>query len=427
MPDRSENLFRSFHALKGNARIAVLFQPLWGLPYFLYKFYLSLYMMSQGVTKREIGYLISLGFIFGALFSFFSGIVTDAWGRRMTTLIFDMISWPGAVLFYLIGGSYWIFVLATLINSTVRIVSVSWNLMIVEDADRRQQVGAFNWLNIINISTGVLTPLAGLLVLHLGIIRAEKILLVFAAVSMSVMIIARHHYFRETKIGLEILKEHREKGKALWRRNLYRPALDAYKGKPDVKMASWLLVLFNAYLPVGTFNSLYFAPYLTEVLKLDKSAISFLGGVLSLMMLLVFSLVMPVLSKRNHIPIMVWGILLQILSLTMMVFIPRGHFLLAVVSVAVFATGYAVTKPFIDTFLADVTSGRERAGVFALNNTITMITSAVFGFVSGYLYDICQPLIYIASIAILLVCICILTRFHYNRKMKSVTEMPSAM
>ena len=91
------------------------------------------------------------------------------------------------------------FILATVINNLVKIVTVAWNLMVIEDADSDQRIAAFNLLNIINISLGILTPLAGLVVAKYGIIKAERAFMIFAIISMTAMIIIRDINYTETK------------------------------------------------------------------------------------------------------------------------------------------------------------------------------------------------------------------------------------
>jgi len=178
-----------------------MFEPLWGIPYVLYNFYLSLYMKSMGITDKQIGFLISLGFISAIVFSLMAGVITDALGRRKTTLIFDLIGWPCSILLYAFAKDFWMFALAIIVNGAHRIPAVSFNLMVIEDADNTQRFAAFNLINIINISAGLLTPIAGLAVRMYGIVNAERFLLFFAATSMTLMMIMRYRYHTETRIG----------------------------------------------------------------------------------------------------------------------------------------------------------------------------------------------------------------------------------
>ncbi|HEX7715404.1 MAG TPA: MFS transporter [Bacillota bacterium] len=406
----------SLGSLQGNTRTAVLFEPLWGIPYTLYNFYLSLYMKSQGVTDEQIGFLISLGYVAGAFWAFFSGKITDALGRRKTTIIFDLIAWPGSILIYIFARSFPMFALATLVGSAVRVVSVSWNLMVVEDADNEQQVLAYNAMNIINISVGILTPVAGIFVLYLGIVNAERILMGFAVVSMTLMMLGRNYYFRETRVGQQILDERRaHRGKFRPRTNSFRELTRYLKNRPQVGKALLITVLFNVYLPIGTYTSLYFAPYLTEGLRLDKSAISLLGGVNAAVMLLVLILLIPRIpriNRSNWNTCMRTGIVIQAIGLVFLIISPPGRFLPALGGISIIAMGFAIGKPFLDTLLANVTGGKERSGIFALNNTVISVLCAIIGLASGYLYNIRPYLIYIFSLGLLALIFMVLLRLE---------------
>lgn len=418
-PEQQNNhIIDSFKTLKGNTRVSVICEPLWGIPWVLYTFYLSLYMKEQGITDTQLGYLISIGFVANTIFSMVGGLITDSLGRRKTTLIFDMISWPGSILIYLLSNNFGMFALAQIVNGMSRITAVSFNLMVVEDAVVREQVSAYNLINAINISVGIFTPLAGILIKALGIINGERVLLAFAAVCMGVMFILRHHYYKETKVGQAILDERKanRKQQPANLRKIDLSILKTLKTKPVVSTALTISVLFNAYLPIGTFQSLYYAPFLTEVLKLDKSAISFLGGVNALMMLLVFSFLTPRLSHERRFSHMVTGLIFQILALIMFITIPPAQFVVTISAVILFAIGFGVVKPFNDSLLAEVTQGKERAGVYALHNTAVSIFSAGMGLVSGHLYHSNPNLIYVISISILLISIGLLIRLRLGQK-----------
>lgn len=406
---RSANIIRSFKALKGNTRISVLFEPMWGIPFNLFNFYLSLYMKSQGVTDRQIGYLISTGFIFSTIFSLFAGVITDTLGRKRTTFIFDFISWPITMIIYAVSNNFWMFALATFTNSTVRIVAVSWNLMVVEDADSEQRVAAFNLLNIINISAGIIIPAAGLLVNAVGIVKAERIFLIFAALSMSIMIIGRNRFYTETKAGQTIISENRKRAlEGSPKQGLFSGVFSVLKKRPEVILVICIVVLFNIYVPIGTFTSLYFAPYMTEVLGIGTSRVSILGGVYSVTTLLIFIFINPIISRYNRRLNMVIGLIIQAFSLLLFIVIPHKSMILTIISVILFAIGFGVFRPLLDSLLADTTEGNERARIYSLMNTLTCILTSITGAVSGYLYVLNPRLIYILSIIILSACIIIL-------------------
>lgn len=366
-------------------------------------------MKELGVTDRQIGYIISIGYIAGTVFSLFSGIITDRLGRKRTTLIFDFISWPLTVFIYLISGSFIMFAIATVLNNTGKIVGVSWNLMVVEDADNEQRIAAFNLLNIVNITTGVIIPLTGLLVGAYGVVTAERVFLLYGVISMSVMIIVRNHFYTETRVGQQILDEHRKNPAPLRLKSLIPiKAAKVFKGNPRAIIAALVYVLFFIYIPLGTFNSLYFAPFMTEALSLGKSSISLLGGVYSGVMLFIFVFIVPMISKSDNTRNMQLGLLIQAASLLLLILIPGGNIITVILCIGTYAVGFGVFRPFLDTMLAEVTEGNERAGIYSLINTVTCVATALLGFVSGSIYVFNPRFLYVISIAILLASVVLL-------------------
>jgi MFS family permease len=402
---RSLKIVQSFLTLEGNARVSVMFEPLWGIPYIFYSYYLSLYMKELGISEAQFGTFLAAGFISGAFFSLFGGIITDMLGRKKTTLIFDFISWPVAIFLLLISRSFWMFVLATVVNNAVKIVVVSWNLMVVEDADSRQRIAAYNLLNIITISVGILTPLGGLLVARIGLVSAERIFMAFAIISMTMMILFRNRLYRETRMGQQILEEH--KGRRLRevaRGGLFRGSFKLFRNRPGAALIVAATVLFNLTLPLGAFNSMYFAPYMTGEAGIDKASVSILGGVYAGVMLLVFLAINPRMRRKDVTGNILLGIVIQGVSLFLITIIPRGGLMQAIFCVALYGLGFGIFKPFLDSLLADVSDGKERAGLYSLVNALTSVLSALIGFLSGYIYEYDPRLIFYSTVGLLVLC-----------------------
>jgi MFS family permease len=406
-------------------------EPMYGIPFVLFNFYLSLYMKSQGITDLQIGYLIALNCIFSAIFSLFGGIITDHLGRKRTTLIFDFLSWPIALAIYVISNTFWLFALAIVMNSLGKITSVSWSLMVIEDSDNNERIAAFNFLNIINLATGIITPIGGIILNAIGVASAERCFLIFMTISMSIMIFLRNHFYVETRTGQEILDSRIPFNiREIFKNGLYgRAILAICKGK-EVLMIVCVYVLFMIYIPIGTFSSLYYAPYINEVLGIGKSALSILGAVNSAVMLIVFVLIIPIISRFNLVLNMIIGIFIQAVALILFILIPSNHLASTIFCVALFALGFSLFRPFIDAILAEITDGRERAGIYSLLNTVISIFSSLLGLFSGYLYAINPRLIYLESVGILLILIIILFLFLHTKLIsykKSVTVKSEKM
>ena len=397
------NIIESFKMLKGNTRTSIIFEPMFGIPFVLYNFYLSLYMKSQGISDTQIGYLIAINFTFSALFSLFGGVISDHLGRKKATLIFDFLSWPVTLVIYAISNSFWLFAIAMIMSSLGKIVAVSWNLMVVEDADNKQRVAAYNMLNITNLASGIITPIAGIVVATIGIVSAERTFLILMAISMTVMILLRNHFYVETKVGQEILDSNIKFNiREIFRNGIYGGAIQAIRRRKEFLLILIAFVLFAIYVPIGTFSSLYYAPYLNEVLGIGKPALAILGSVNSVVMLIVFVFIIPIISRFNLVLNMLVGTIVQAIALLMLIVIPKNSFSMAIICVAIFAIGYSLFRSFSDAILAEVSAGRERAGIYSLINTVISLFSVLIGLSSGYLYAYNPRSIYILSIVILL-------------------------
>ncbi len=402
----SANIVASVKHLKGNTRTSVVFEPMWSIPFVFYNFYLSLYMKSMGISDVQIGILIAVGHISGILFSMIGGIVTDALGRKKTSLLCGLIGWPGSVLIYLFAHSFWMFALGFLINAVTRISTISWTLMVVEDADDQQVMSAFNLLSIIDICAGVFTPLAGLLVGYLGLGGAEKLFFIFAIIFMTAQMVLRDRLYTETSMGKTIIKKRAEQKKSSEpKQGLYRQTFEALRENPKAILVIVLNILFNVYILLGSYSSLYFAPYLTEVLRLDQSVISIVGSIYSIAMLIVFILVVPAIRGFNKLSVLLWGLCIQIASMTLFIFMPGGSFMMAAFAVVMLSVGAGIFRPFLDTVLAEATYGSQRAGIYSLFNTVISILSALAGAISGYFYALNPRLLYAFSILILSLCV----------------------
>ncbi|MGI6669888.1 MAG: MFS transporter [Acetivibrionales bacterium] len=406
---RLNNILDAYRILKGNAKVSVVCEPLWAFPFALFNFYLSLYMKELGVTDRQLGYLISLGYMFSIFSSLLSGMIIDKLGRKRTTLIFDFISWPLALFVYFISNSFALFALATFLNSFSKLVHVSWNLMVIEDADNEQRIAAFNLFNFINIVSGLIVPLAGVLVGAYGVVTAERIFLAFAIISMSTMIIVRNHFYTETKIGQSIIDESKKNPLPLnWKNIIPLKAAVMLRGNIRAITAALVYIMFYIYIPLGTVQSLYFAPFMTEFMKLGKSSVSILGGVYSGVVLFVAVFITPAIARYNNARNIMYGFAIQAVSLFILIMLPTGSLPATMLCIGIYALGFGICRPFIDAMLAEATEGNKRARIYSLVNTVACAATAVLGFVSGSIYLFDPRFIYIVSIAILTTCIILL-------------------
>ena len=416
--NRKKTVLQSLRELRGNARVAVFHEPFWSIPYGFYSFYLSLYMKSQGVTDVQIGFLISLNFIIGTILALFAGVMVDKIGRRRTTILFGLISWPGSALLNFFAHSFWMFALAQIVCAFSKISDIGWQLILIEDADDEQRLTSFNMFGIIDILAGFFTPVAGVIVGNLGLVKAERGFLLFGAICMFIMIIHRHFKFHETDMGrLAVEPSHAPSYWGPLKNSLKQMKSVAASGNRKLSCVLVIVVLFNAYQPIGAYSSLYFAPYLTDVVGLDTAVISVLGIVNSLFMLSVYLFAVPAMSHFNKLFSLTVGLSVQILSMFLRIFLLAGFIAWAVVSVALFSVGFGLCRPFLDALMAEASPETERSGIYALKNVLISLASALAGSLSGFLYRLNPKSIYLASMILLAVCILFIFRyFRQNQR-----------
>ena len=408
----SLKVVQSYKVLKGNARLSVNYELAFGIPFALMNFYKTLYMKELGISDIQIGYLISIQFISGAVFALFGGAITDALGRKKTLFIFDLIAWPVSIFILLFANGFWTFALAAVANSANQIVMVAWTCFLIEDAGSEERVAAFNLTNLLMQCAGIITPIAGIIVGNYGIVTGHRIILLFGAITLGVRIILRNIHTVETKIGQEILMS-RRKNQPVLDLDLYKRSLKVMLKQPQVVVAVLMIVIVDIGLVIFSFTnrSNYFVPYLTEVLKLDKLYISTIGTVSSIVMILVFAVFIPNLSGKDYKKTLVYAILLEVTAFLLLLFTREGNLMIVIICAAIYFLGFSLIRTYMDFILAEAAEGKERAGIYSLTYVMTSVVIGTLGPLIGLLYTTKPRMIVMAAVLLLVLLLFMLSRF----------------
>lgn len=105
-------------------------------------------MYTQGITDVQIGLILSIAMFVQVFFSFFGGILTDKLGRKFTTMMGDFFGWTVACLIWSCSNNFWMFLAAILFNSFEQINQTAWYCLLIEDADPKDLIGLYTWVNI---------------------------------------------------------------------------------------------------------------------------------------------------------------------------------------------------------------------------------------------------------------------------------------
>ena len=202
-------MFHFLKNLKGNAKSVVLTEPLWSVPFNLYAPFFTLYMFHLGVMDFQIGILLTVGRLLQMVFALLGGVITDKFGRRLTTLVGDCLSWSIPVLIWAFSQNFWWFLVAALVNSTWQITAVSWECLWIDDnaEDANKLAKIFNWIYITGQLAVFFAPIAGFFVERHNLVPVVRVLFLITFVSMTAKFVLLYIYSEETERGAERMRE----------------------------------------------------------------------------------------------------------------------------------------------------------------------------------------------------------------------------
>ena len=186
---------------KGNPRTLVLIEPLWGIPYNLIAPFATLYMYTQGITDVQIGLILSITMVVQVFFSFFGGILTDKLGRKFTTMMGDFFGWTLACLIWAISNNFWLFLAAAILNCFEQINQTAWYCLLIEDANPKDLVGIYTWVNIGGLVAIFFAPLSGLFVSSYSVVPVVRVLYALFSLTMVTKTFITFKFCHETKQG----------------------------------------------------------------------------------------------------------------------------------------------------------------------------------------------------------------------------------
>jgi hypothetical protein len=325
--------------------------------------------------------------------------VTDKLGRRLTTLIFDILAWSVPALISAIAQNFWYFLAAGIINSIWRIPLNSWSCLLVEDADQDQLVDIYTWIYIANQLVGFVAPLAGILIGIFSLVPTMRGLYIFAAIMFTVKAIVTYQMTQETAQGKIRLHETRHQSvisvlseyKGVFRDLLHSPQ--------TLYTAGIMLVISISSIISGSF----WAIIVTEKLHIPAQNLAIFPFVKSAIMLLFFFLVMPRLNKLHfQLPLTI-GFLGFVTSQVLLITAPvQGYFLL-IISVFLEACSFAAVSPLVDQMVVLTIDPKERARIQSILYVGIILLTSPFGWIAGTLSEINKNLPFILNISLFVI------------------------
>jgi MFS family permease len=394
-------MFRFLRDLKGNAKAAVLAQPLWGVPFNLFMPFAALYMSRMGVTDIQIGIMLAVGRFSQMGMAFFGGVITDKFGRRLTTLFGDIVAWSIPALIWAFAQNFTWFLIAAIVNSVVQITGVAWEcLWIDEDGENSTKITQiFNWLHVCGVISVFFVPVAGLLVWRFSLIPVVRGLYIFAFISMTAKAILLYMYSKETKRGIERINETKNVS--------FVQMFSGYGGvlTDIVRSAKMLHALGLQSVQAITLmiSSTFFSLYTTQNLGLDDSFLAYFPILRAVVMLLFLFFIQNKLNMFNPRNVMLCGITAYLAANGLLLISRPDNWLWIAGYTLLEACAVALFMPRMSALIANAIEPRERARIRSLFNVIMLAVVSPFAYLAGYLSETDRRLPFVLNIGLFVV------------------------
>jgi MFS family permease len=382
-------LFQTLRELKGNPRITVLTEVMFGIPYNLFMPFFSVYMLALGVTDPQIGSIASLGLIVQVFTALLSGAIVDKFGRRLTLFICDLLCWSVPCLIWAVAEDIRFFVAAALMNSLWRISHTAWTCFMVEDAEERHLVHIWTWIMIFAVCSAFIAPLGGWFVEHLGLVPAMRALFVFGFIVLTAKFVLLYVYSHETVRGVQRIQEthHRSILNLLGE---YRSVFKQLLHSRPILAALSLMVITSIY---ATISNNFWGVLFIGKLGFRESEISTYVAVRSIVMTICFFLIGPRLTNLRYFRLPLWvGFFAFFVSQLLLVIMPPHAVLLLIISVVLEAVAASLVSPMTESLLALSMESAERARVSAIVYVALIVLISPFGWIAGQLSAIDRSL-----------------------------------
>jgi MFS family permease len=394
---RNHPLFQTLRELKGNPRITVLTEVMFGIPYNLFSPFASVYMLALGITDKQIGSLASLGLVVQIFSALLSGAIVDKFGRRLTLLIADILCWSVPCLIWAAAQDLRYFIAAAALNGLWRISHTAWTCLMVEDAEERHLVHIWTWIMIFAVCSALVTPLGGWFVGRFGLVPAARGLFLFGALMLAAKFIILYLYSHETERGMQRMQETRYRSLLsllAGYRNVFKQLLQS---RPLLAAMS-LMVITSIYTTIsGNFWGVLF----TSKLGFADSEISTYVAIRSIVMTLCFFLIGPRLTNLRLFRLPLWiGFLAFVISQLLLVVMPPRAIPLMVASVVLEALAISLVSPMTESLLALSLESEERARVSAMVYVVLIVLVSPFGWIAGELSALDRSLPFALNMAL---------------------------
>jgi Major Facilitator Superfamily. len=418
------HLLRTLVELRGNPRACIYTEPLWGLSMNLCLPYATVYMLTFGMNDVQVGVVTSIYMFSQMVFAFLSGIIIDKMGRRLSTMVFDFLAWSLPCLIWASSQGFWFFAVAALLNGTMKVSTVSWDCLLVEDAPRDKITHIYSWILICGNLSALFAPISSVLVAKLTLIPAIRILYINAFIIMTVKLLILYRFSAETAVG----KIRREAA----RKMAWGELLSGYKGAARMILASrgtiFAIVISVLVEIVAMLGMTFWQIIASRRIGVPDTLLPIFPMARSIVSILLFFTVISRIRQSKLKWPLYGGFCSAIVSCVLLITISNtgvwGYVILSV-SLLFESLGSAVLSTLRESLVAIHVNPAQRSVIMALLQTAVMLVSVPFGYIGGLLSDLSRVLPFVLSIALLLSGILATALFyrHQNRSTEAAVSL----
>lgn len=389
--------------LKGNGRACLWTEPLWGIPYNLYTPFVSVYMAALGMNPTQIGLVSSVFFFSQVVWSLLSGPLTDKLGRRLCTLIFDLVSWTVPSLIWMCAQGYEWFLVAAVFNGAWRVTENSWGLLMAEEAPRDKLVHMYSITHLAGLVAGYIAPLAYFFVQRYSVVSTMRVLYFITFVMMTAKFLILYFMSTETAVGRRRMADARNVSLLRYMAG----GVSVLRGMLRDRRLMLTVGIIACYATIKNVMVNFWPLLITDKLGIEPENLSIFSTIKTLMMLVLYLALVPRIRLDRFRRPLLMGFALLALVQVLMLLLPPGAYWLVVLGVVAEAATISVLDPLTSSLQMVNSEPEQRARIIGWFYALCLAVTAPFGVVAGALSDLNRIypfLLNLALVAVAVVC-----------------------
>lgn len=389
-------ILNTLFTAKGNQRVCLWTEPMWGVPFNLVAPLVAVYMAALQLNPLQIGTVATLSLASQTFFASIAGVLTDKLGRRLCTALFDIIAWVIPCIIWAAAQSYLYFAIAAVLHGAWRVTDNSWGLLLTEDAEPDMLIHLYTISSIAGLVAGFVAPLTGLFVERFTVINTMRVLYLFFALNMAIKCWLLYRISHETAVGVRRREETRDKHILSSLYDSRMVLLRMLKSRRIMLTVG----LATCFILIKSVNDNFWPLLIVDKLGVAEKNLTNFSALRTLMMLVLYFVVVPKLDARAFKKPL--ALSMGLVMVVGMVLYGMQQSVMGIIWICVALEGIALSMltPLIPTLTMQAMDREERARMLSLATTMSLLVSAPFGTVAGYLSELDRGLPMLLNVAL---------------------------